>query len=131
MTSGLAASGLLSISKRISSSGSVKAINVGVFWDPFDDSEISSVDWEEPSPGDVVNITIYVRNTGNAPMTLSLTTSGWSPPSAEVVIHLSWDREGYVISVGDVISAELSLNVSNSISGITDFSFDIIIEGTG
>jgi hypothetical protein len=72
-----------------------------------------------------------VKNTGNAPMNLSQYASGWNPVDAEFYLTLSWDLEGMVISADEVLQAVLTLHVSSDISGITDFAFNIIIEGTG
>jgi len=131
LAGGLAVSGILTTSRTLSSSGSVKAINVEVYWDLACTQVVSSVDWGTPEPGDVVNRTVYVKNTGSAQMTLALFDSGWNPAVAANYITLSWDREGALIDAGGVVEAVLTLTVSGSITGITDFSFNIVIEGTG
>jgi len=131
LASGLAVSGLLTTSKTLSSSGSVKAINVEVFWDNECTQAVSSVDWGTPEPGESIEKTVFVKNTGNAPMNLSQSTSGWNPVDTESYLTLSWDLEGMIISANEVLQAVLTLHVSSDISGITDFAFNIIIEGTG
>ena len=131
LASSLVVSGLLTVSKTLSSTGSVKAINVEVFWDLACTQVVSSIDWGTPEPGDSVNRTVYVKNSGSAPMNVSLSASGWVPVEAGNYLTLSWDREGAVVAVDEVVQAVLTLDVSGSITGITDFSFDIVIEGTG
>ena len=131
LAGGLAVSGILTTSRTLSSSGSVKAINVEVYWDLACTQVVNSVDWGIPEPGDVVSRTVYVKNTGSAQMTLALFDSGWNPAEAANYITLSWDREGALIDAGGVVEAVLTLTVSGSITGITDFSFNIGIEGTG
>ena len=131
MVSGLAVSGLLTTSKTLSSSGSVKAINVEVFWDNACTQAVNSVDWGTPGPGESIEKIVFVKNTGNAPMNLVQYTSGWNPVDTEFYLTLSWDLEGMVISADAVLQAVLTLDVSSDISGITDFAFNIIIEGTG
>lgn len=131
LVSGLAVFGLLTTQKILSSTGSVKAINVEVYWDFECTQVVSSVDWGTPGPGDSVNKTVYVKNTGTAPMTLNMFCSGWSPVEAESYLSVSWDREGAVLGAGEVVQAVLTLSVSDMITGITDFSFNIVIEGTG
>ena len=129
--SGLTVSGLLNTSKVLQSSGSVKAINVEVYWDNNCTQVVNAVDWGTPDPGDDVNTTVYIRNSGTASMNLSLTTSSWTPAEAANYITLSWDREGFVLNADEVTQAVLTLSVSDMISGIVDFSFNIVIEGTG
>ncbi len=131
IASGLVVSGLLTVSKTLSSTGSVKAINVEVYWDFACTQVVSSIDWGTPEPGDSINQTVYVKNSGTAPMNLSLSTSGWVPVEAGNYLTLSWDREGTEVAADGVVQALITMDVSGSITGITDFSFDIVIEGTG
>jgi len=49
---------------------------------------------------------------------------------ASSYITLDWDRDDYVLSSGESVQAVLTLSVSSSITGITSFSFDIVITGT-
>jgi len=129
--SGLAVSGLLTTSKTLSSTGSVKAINVEVYWDSQCTQSVTLVGWGTHEPGDSINRTIYIKNAGNAPMTLALTSSGWDPAEAVNHITLSWDKEGEVLDANVVAQAVLSLDISETVTGITDFSFNIVIEGSG
>jgi hypothetical protein len=92
---------------------------------------VNSVDWGTPGPGDSVSKTVYIKNTGNAQMTLSMSCSGWNPVGAENYLTLSWNREGTQINAGAVIPAVLTLSVSGAVTGITDFSFNTVIVGTG
>ena len=131
VASGLVVSGLLTVSKTLSSTGSVKAINVEVYWDLACTQVVSSIDWGTPEPGDSVSRTVYVKNSGSAPMNVSLSASGWVPAEAGNYLTMSWDREGAEVAAAEVVQALLTLDVSGSITGITDFSFDIVIEGTG
>jgi hypothetical protein len=116
--------------RTISNVGSMKAIGVGVYWDSGCTNAVSSIDWGSLEPGVTKNFTIYVRNEGNVQLKLSMTTSNWNPASASSYMTLSWNRENHVLAAGSVVSAVLTLSVSSSISGVTSFSFDIIIAGT-
>ena len=131
LVSGLAVSGILVTQKVLSSSGSVKAINVEVYWTVECTQVVTSIDWGNPEPGDSLNRTIYVKNTGSAPMTLSMSCSGWSPVEAENYLTLYWDKEGAQVDANVIVQAVLTLSVSESVSGFTDFSFNIVIEGSG
>jgi len=131
LVTGIGVSGLLSASKTLSSSGSVKAINVEVFSDLACTQILSSLDWGTLEPLDVVTRTVYVKNTGNALMTLHLATSNWSPASAFNYLAVTWDKEGSTLAAGAVATAVITLTVSGSITGIDTFTFQTIIEGTG
>jgi hypothetical protein len=123
--------GLLSVSQTVSSSGSVTAINVGVYSDSGCTQALTSIDWGTNTPGSYVTRTFYVKNTGNSQLTLSMATSSWSPSSANGPITLTWNRENVALNAGQSITATLTLGVSSTISGITAFSVNIVITGTG
>ena len=129
--SGLAVSGLLTVSKTLSTSGSVKAINVEVYWDFEGTQTVDAFDWGLPGPGDTVNRTMYVKNSGNTPMNLSLTTANWTPAEAQSYLFPSWNAEGLSIDADEMVMVTLILEVSEAVTGITDFSFTITIEGSG
>jgi hypothetical protein len=123
--------GLLSVSQSVSSSGSITTVNVGVYSDSACTLPLTSINWGTISPGTTVTKTIYVKNTGNTQITLSMTTNGWSPTSANGPLTLTWNKEGTTLSAGISTAATLTLTVSSSISGITTFSVNIVISGTG
>jgi len=127
----VAVTGLLTASRTMSSSGTVKAINVEVYWDSGLTDVVSEIDWGTIEPGVSVTAATYITNTGNTVMTLNMTYYGWVPAEAGNYITLSWDKEGVTVDPDAVVPAVLTLSVSESISGIESFSFDIVIEGTG
>ena len=118
-------------SREIVSRGAMKTVDVEVHWDSGCTDTVTAINWTILEPGSTEEKTIFVRNTGNAPVTLSLTISDWDPPEAEMHISLAWDREDAVLLPGEVVPAVLGLQVSEAISGITDFFSIITVEGTG
>ena len=127
----VAATGDLFGSITLSNVGTVKAIGVRVYWDSSCSNPVGSIDWDLVEPGATKNITLYIMNEGSAPVTLSLATDNWSPPNAQDYMNLTWDYGDQVISVDGVVQVTLSLSVSEAIEGITSFSFDIVIIGSG
>ena len=111
--------------------GNVKAINVEVYWDSDCTDEVSLIDWGIMEPRTTENVTVYIMNTGNSDVMLSTDTINWSPSSASNYITLSWDYEGQSIGSSQVIQTTLMLSISPNIQGITSFSFDIVITGSG
>lgn len=122
--------GLLSVNQTVPSSGTITALNVGVYSDSACTQNLTSVNWGTISPGDTVTRTIYVKNIGNDGITLTMTTTNWNPSTANGPIAIEWDVEGWDLASGNVHTATLTLSVSSSISGITDFSVEIVITGT-
>jgi len=56
-----------------------------------------------------------------------LTTKNWNPENASNFIFSSWNYSGQVIFPSEIIETNFYLQVSENITGITDFSFDYII----
>jgi len=124
-------SGLLIASQTIQNKGNVKAIGVGVYSDSTCNQTVLSIPWGTLDPGESSDATVYIRNEGNVVVVLSMTTENWNPSSASSYMTLSWNlEEGYVLNPGQSVETVLTLLVSSSISGVEDFTFDIIITGT-
>lgn len=111
--------------------GTVKGIGVGVYWDSGCTQQVTSIDWGLTDPGAVKNVTVYIRNEGNAPITLSLQTANWNPSNAPNYISLAWNYAGQTIAVNQAIGVVLSLSIASSVESIAAFSFDIIISAVG
>jgi len=140
--------GLLSVNQAIPSTGNIivqtpappppsqspspsPTVSLGVYNNSACTQTLTSIDWGTLSPGGTVTRTIYVKNTGNTQVTLSMTKANWDPASANGTITLTWNREGTTLNAGQSTAATLTLSVSSSISGITSFSVNVVISGTG
>ena len=110
--------------------GTVKTTGVGVYWNSSCSNSVTSVNWGTVAPGSTNDVTVYIKNEGNAAETLSSTAENWNPSIASTYMTLTWDYAGQVIDVGEVVQVTLSLTVSDTIEGITSFSFDIVIVGS-
>jgi len=117
--------------RTISNTGSVEGLGVGVYWDQSCTNTTSSINWGILEPGTNKNVTVYIKNEGNSAFTLAKTTSNWSPSNAVNYITLDWNYGGQTLSVNQVIPVKFTLSVSSSITGITNFSFDITITANG
>lgn len=126
MTSALA---LLQPSTTVTHTGAIEAKNVGVYQDSACTQSLSAIAWGTLRPGTSANRTIYVKNTGNAAVTLNMTATAWNPPAASSYITLTWDRQGSQLAAGNVVSALLVLSVSANVNGFTDFNCTTIISG--
>ena len=115
----------------IASTGTVKAVNVGVYWNLNCTETVTTIDWGMLEPGESKNVTIYLKNEGNTPINLSLDTSNWNPASASSFLTVTWNQEGTSLAPGAVATAVITLTVSESITGIDNFTFLTILEGSG
>lgn len=145
--------GLLQSTERVSSSGIVvqpppaivipphpsssssppppePTIEVDVYSDAGLTQVLSSVVWGEIEAGASGVQVVYVHNSGEDGIFLSLYPDNWDPAEAANFLQLSWDYDGSVIGSGEVRQITLVLSVSSSISGIDSFNFDIVIIGS-
>jgi hypothetical protein len=118
-------------SSTISNVGSLKTISIEAFWDAALTNRVNVIDWEILEPGAQKSFLIYFHNEGNSAVTLTKSTSNWNPTVASNYLTLNWDYNGQKIKAGENLQVTLTLSVSESITGITNFSFDIIVVGTG
>ena len=104
---------------------------VGIYWDQACTTRTLSVDWGPIEPGSNSSALVYIRNEGDSAVYLWMATSNWTPAVASGQMTLNWSYSGQILDADQVIPIKLNLFVSSSVSGITDFSFDIIITATG
>jgi hypothetical protein len=126
----LLTSGLLMSSQTVQSGGTVNSVNVGVYSDSGCTQNCTTLDWGAITPGNSVTRTVYVKNTGTLPLTLSMTTGNWVPSNANTYLTLIWNQGGAVLAAGNSVTAILTLTASSSAGNLTSFSFNIIITGT-
>ncbi len=122
---------IVQTNRTISNVGSVKGIGVGIYWDSTCTNRTSLINWGLLDSGSSKTVTVYVRNEGNTVATLSEATGNWNPSTASSYLSLNWDYTGQTLSVNQVLRIKLTLIVSSTISGITNFSFDITITAAG
>jgi hypothetical protein len=120
---------LIQSSAPLTHNGTIETLNVSVFQDSACTQSLSTLNWGKLRPGSSVNRTIYVKNTGNAAVTLNMTVTSWSPTAAASYITLTWNRQGTILSEGNSVSALLVLSISANVNGFTDFTCTTTIAG--
>ena len=123
-------SSLYQTSNTISSVGTFRAIGINVYWDEGLTNKVTTINWGLLAPGSQKTHTIYVSNEGILPLTLSISASNWSPTSASNYLTLTWNYNEQTINAGKAVQVTFTLTVSESITGIANFNFDITAEGS-
>jgi len=113
------------------SSTTTQQSTLNVYSDSACTTAVTSINWGSIAPGGTTSKVIYLKNTGNTPLTLSLSTANWNPTAAASQLIISWNKQDTVLAAGQSVAATVTLAVSSSVSGITSFSTQIIIAGTG
>ena len=118
-------------SRTIAYAYSMRGIGVGIYCDQGCTNRTLSLDWGQIEPSLNSTVRVYVRNEGESTISLWMATSNWTPNVASNYMTLSWTYSGRILSPHEVIPMDLILNVSPTVSGITDFSVDIVITAIG
>ncbi len=124
------AAGALSDSEVVPLSGSVSGVNVELYTDPYLSVPCTSLNAGSVAPGGSVTQTVYVKNSGNMAMILSMAVSAWNPSNAGSYLTLTWNRGGYVLGAGGSVVAILTLQAAASTGSLTTFSCNVTITGT-
>jgi hypothetical protein len=127
--------GVLINQQEIPASGSVggrvvSTVDVGVYSDAAATVACPNVNWGNIEAGSAATTTVYIKNTGNLTETLSLSASNWNPSSASSLFTLGWNREGYLLPVGAVVAATVTLSVDRNAQSLASFNFNIVISGS-
>ena len=124
--------GAISVNKSLTTNGSITVTpNLGLYSDSNCTASLSTIDWGTITPGTNQTRTVYVKNTGTGTsLTLSISTSSWTPITANGPITVSWDKEGTRLMPGQSTAAVIKLISSSSIVDLTTFSVQILISGT-
>jgi hypothetical protein len=115
--------------QNIASNGTITTVNVGVFSNEDCDQNCTAISWGTLYPGNSTSRTIYVKNTGTTPITLSMTTDNWQPTDASQYLTVTWTPQDDTLNPGESTSATLTLTADQDTGDITAFNFNIIITG--
>jgi len=118
-------------SRTVAYADSIRGVGVEIYWDQGCTNRTLSLDWGIIKPDTNSTLTVYVRNEGDSAVSLLMETSKWKPSVSLDYMTLIWTYSGTILNADEVVPIDLILNVSPTVSGITDFSFDIIIITTG
>jgi len=123
--------GLLTTNQQVPATGTVTAINLGVYSDSGCTTPLTTISFGNIVPGTQVTQTIYLKNTGNvAESSLTMSTNTWSPANAGTYLTLTWTPTASSLAVGASTSATLTLTASSSAGTLSTFSFNVVFTGT-
>ncbi|HTY75002.1 MAG TPA: hypothetical protein VMD05_05490 [Candidatus Nanoarchaeia archaeon] len=117
----------LQTGRALAHSDSIAGQGVGIYWDQGCTNKTLTLYWTQMKPGSNNTLTVYVRNECNTPIYLWITTQDWTPSNASDYINLTWNYSSQILTANQVIPIELTLSVSQNITGITQFSFSTTI----
>ena len=121
---------LLSTSQIVPLNGSITAVNLALYTDSGLTTPCTALNSGMVSPGGTSTQTVYVKNIGTVPETLTMSVNGWIPANAGSYLTLSWDRQNYVLNAGQSVQATLTLTAASNTGSLTTFSCNVTFTGT-
>ena len=123
-------SAALSDSQVLPLNGAITTVNVDAYTNAACTIPCTALSVGSVAPGSSVTQTIYIKNSGTVPVTLTMAVSGWNPSNAGSYLTLSWNRQNYVLSSGGVVDVTLTLTAGANVGSLTSFSCNVTITGT-
>ena len=126
----LTTAAVLNANQTVPLNGTITAVNLGVYSDSACTQTVTALNVGTINPGGTATQTVYIKNTGNIPETLTMTTNNWNPTNAPTYLTLSWNRQNTILNAGASIQATLTLTASANTGTLTTFSCDVTLTGT-
>lgn len=127
--------GILVYTSTIQTSGTISAVrtvNCTVYANAAATQPLTQINWGTLEPGDAVNVTVYVKNTGNIVVNYTVTAGAFTPSAASGYIAFSADLKGAKnLAPNTVIPIILTNAVSASAPPNTQYSYPIHVNATG
>ena len=121
---------VLSTSQSVPLNGTITAVNLGIYSDSACTQTCTALNVGALNPGGTATQTVYIKNTGTVPETLTMTASNWSPANANTYLTLTWNQQNTVLPAGQSIQATLTLTAASNTGTLTTFSCSVTITGT-
>jgi hypothetical protein len=126
----IVSSALLTSTQTVPATGTITAINLGVYSDAGCTTPLTALNFGIVSPSTQVTQTIYLKNTGNSAENLTMNTNTWSPSNAGTYLTLTWLPTTTPLAAGAITSATLTLTASASAGALSTFSFNVAFTGS-
>jgi len=117
--------------QRIENKAAVKVLGVGIYKDLNFTVSVTEIDWGTLEPGESKNVSAYILNESNVPLNLSMTSLDWQPINASDYMALSWNQEATALQIGGYVDATFTLALSYETPPFRNFSFTIVVTGSG
>jgi uncharacterized protein YcnI len=125
----LTAIAALSDSQTLPLNGTISTLNVDAYTDSACTVPCTSLSVGSISPGSSATQTIYIKNAGTVPMTLTMAISNWNPTTASNYLTVTWNRQGSVVNAGASVQAVITVTAAASTGTLTTFSCSVTITG--
>ena len=120
----------MSANQNVLFNGSISAVNLGVYSDSGCTQNCTSLNVGMLNSGGTSRQTVYVKNSGNVPETLTMAVNNWNPPNANLYLTLTWNQQNTILPAGQSAQAILTLTAASNTGSLTTFGFSVTFTGT-
>jgi len=110
--------------------GNLKTVGVQAYSDK-NNTVLESVDWGNLSPGETKNVTAYIHNTGNVNATITVKTESYEPTMFSNYSTFTCPLNNTMLRASQIAETTFTLFIHFDVDNVTDFTFNIIVTGTG
>jgi len=114
-------------SVRIQGGGVIQTVGLEAFLDSNLTMKATAIDWDLMSPGGSSNVTLYLKSSSTIPAEIMFSTENWEPSVSQPFFNLTWNYNNQSLSPNHIIPVIFTLRVSENITGVTTFTFDLLI----
>ena len=121
----------VTVSRSLTGTGNITTTgNMTVYSDSGGATILTSINWGNVAPGSAITVPIWIKDSANYPLTLSMSVSGYTPTQMAQYLTITWTYvPGTVIQPGQMQKVDLTLTAAgNAVAG--SFSNNLIITGT-
>lgn len=121
----------LSSTGKFGSHGRIVSIGVQVFDNAALLVDCRDIDWGDLAAGASNTHTVWIKNNGTIPITLSMNAGDWVPLLSQQYVLFSWSYvSGTVVAPGANVQVTMTISVNQYIVGVTDFTNNIYLIAT-
>jgi hypothetical protein len=116
--------------KELPNNATANELGIEIYWDSKCTTRVSLIDWGSLEPETSKTVTLFIKNKGKTPLTLSHYVANCEPFEITNWLTLTWDYTGQSIEFKEVVQVVFKLYVSENADPMETFSFDIVIVDT-
>lgn len=108
-----------------------ETVSFGVYWDVTATNPVTNIVWGEIEAGSSADIGVWIKNEGPVDLYCQAfwIEDSWDPPGVHVFFTMGWEFGEGPIKSGRARFVPVSLHVDATITGVTDFYFEIEVHG--
>ena len=85
--------------EKVANDEVTESSGIEIYWDAKGTNPVYSIEWGSLEPGTDKEVTLYVKNKGKTPVTLSYFVSNWDSPELDNYLHLTWTTQNKLLAL--------------------------------